>query len=78
MAENSHETKSTKSARIPYKKWTEKMCLIPPAVPLSATGSARAWRGLVAPPAGHEEDEEILLKGMSGKPEEFFKVDRRS
>lgn len=64
--------------RVYRMKNGQKMCLIPPAVPLSGTVSPRRWRGLKAPPAGRAEERAILLKGMSGKPEEFFKVERWS
>lgn len=47
-----------------------------PSLRLSGTVSLRRWRGLTAPPAGHFEECEILLKGMSGKPEAIFKVER--
>lgn len=78
VLERRDETKSPKYARIPYKKWTEKMCLIPLTVPLSATVNMRRWCSLTAPPAVDRELRKVLLKGMSGEPEELFKVDRWS
>lgn len=50
----------------------------PRCAPLSGTVCSERWRGLTAPPADSEEHLEALLKGMSGKPEEFFKVERWS
>lgn len=54
------------------------MCLIPLTVPLSATVNMRRWCSLTAPPAVDRELRKVLLKGMSGEPEELFKVDRWS
>lgn len=67
--------KSSKYASISCEKWTEKM-FDSPSLRLSDTVSLRRWCGLTAPLAGHFEECEILLKGMSGKPEAIFKVER--
>lgn len=57
------------SARFQYENTLREMCLIPPLM--------ERWHGLTVPPAANFKLWEFLLKGMSSKPEELFKVDRR-